>query len=119
MKVLTRCALIAGIFMVTMTSALAQWPLGREASQQPSKTGEAGATITITGRYQVFVSPNVKGNTFMIDTETGRVWIMKKDHTTGEFSFQRIPVEQVDGQQSGGSAPDKTKESQKEPATQK
>jgi hypothetical protein len=119
MRVSTRSALILGVFIVTMTSANAQWPLGRETSQQPSKIGEADATITITGRFQVFVSPNLKGNTFMIDTETGRIWIMKKDHASGEFSFQRIPVEQVDGQQSGGSVPEKTKEVQKEPTKQK
>lgn len=116
MRVLKLCALILAFFVATMTSALAQWPLGREVSQQPFKAGEPGATITITGRYQVFVSPNVKGHTFMIDTETGRVWVMKKDHTSGEFSFQRVPVDQVDGQQSGRSVPEKTKESQKEPA---
>jgi hypothetical protein len=119
MRVSTRCALILCVFMVTLTSASAQWPLGRETSQQPSKIGQADATITITGRFQVFVSPNVKDNTFMIDTETGRVWIMKKDHTSGEFSFQRIPVAQVDGQQPGSSVPEKTKEGQKEPAKQK
>lgn len=35
----------------------------------------------------------------MVDTETGRIWIMKKDHSTGEFSLHRVPVEDIDSQQ--------------------
>ena len=116
MRVFTRCVLVLGFIVVTMTSAHAQWPLGREGSQQASKLGEPGATITVTGRYQIFVSPNVKGHTFMIDTDTGRIWIMKKDHATGEFSLLRIPVDQVEGPQSGVSSQEKPKEAQKEPA---
>jgi hypothetical protein len=76
----------------------AQLPLGRDSStvlkQEPS------GTVTVTGRFQIFVSPHVKGHTFMVDTETGRIWIMKKDGTSGDFSMERIAVEQVDSQMS-------------------
>jgi hypothetical protein len=78
--------------------AHAQWPLGREATQGSVKSGEPSGGITLTGRYQVFVSPNVKGHTFMLDTESGKVWIMKKDSASGDYSLQRIPVENVDDQ---------------------
>ncbi len=93
---------------VTAGAAQAQWPLGRDA-QQGLKLGEPGATITVTGRYQIFVSPNVKGHTFMLDTETGKVWIMKKDNTSGDFSFQRVPVEQIDSPQTGAAIQGKSK----------
>ncbi len=119
MRVFARCALIMGFLVVTITCAQAQWPWGRDMSQQIPKVGEPGATITVTGRYQIFVSPNVKGHTFMIDTDTGRVWIMKKDYATGEFSLQRIPVDQIEGPQQSISGQEKPKEGQKEPAKQK
>jgi len=90
-------------------SAAAQWPLGRDAPPMPTKEQGANVLVSGAGRFQIFVSPNIKGHSFMLDTDTGRVWIMKKDATTGEFSLQRINVEQVDGQKAGRSGADKTK----------
>jgi hypothetical protein len=90
-----------------------QWPLGRDASQAP-KSGETFQSLMVTGRYQMFVSPHIKGHTFMIDTDTGRVWIMKKDNTTGDFSLQRIPVEEAQGQQPEKHTPKKTSPPAKE-----
>ncbi len=104
--------------LVTVGATEAQWPLGRDA-QQGIKLGEPGATITVTGRFQIFVSPNVKSHTFMLDTDTGKVWIMKKDSTTGDFSLQRIPVEQIDSQQTGSGVQDKSKPGEKESPKQK
>jgi hypothetical protein len=104
--------------LVTVGAAEAQWPLGRD-TQQGLKLGEPGATITVTGRYQIFVSPNVKGHTFMLDTETGKVWIMKKDSMSGDFSFQRIPVQQIDSPHTGTAAQGKSKTGEKEPPKQK
>jgi hypothetical protein len=75
--------------------AEAQWPLGKELTGQETK-GESLPNVTGTGRFQIFVSPQAKGYTFMLDTDTGRVWIMKKDHTSGEFSLHRVQVEQID-----------------------
>ncbi len=106
------CLIIAGL-------AQAQWPLGRDATPPVLKSGERGDTITLTGRFQVFVSPNVKGHTFMLDTDTGRIWIMKKDSTTGDFSFQRIPVDQIDSQPPGTSVQDKSKPGEKETSKHK
>ena len=71
-----------------------QWPLGKESVQPQTKQVETGVSVTGSGRHQIFVSPNVKGHTFMIDTDTGRIWIFKKDNTSGDFSLQRVPVEQ-------------------------
>ena len=107
---------IAGL--ITVGAAEAQWPLGRD-TQQGLKQGEPGATITVTGRYQIFVSPNIKSHTFMLDTETGKVWIMKKDSTSGDFSFQRITVEQIDSPQTGTAVQGKSKTGEEESSKQK
>jgi hypothetical protein len=104
--------------LITAGAAEAQWPLGRDA-QQGLKLGEPGGAVTVTGRYQIFVSPNVKGHTFMLDTDTGKVWIMKKDNTSGDFSFQRIPVDQIDSPQTGTAAQGKSKTGEKENPKQK
>lgn len=98
---------------------MAQWPLGRDGAIKLPKDHESEGPVTVTGRYQVFVSPNVKGHTFMIDTETGRVWIMKKDHASGEFSLQRIPVDQVDRDADRKSDPSDPKADKKDTASQK
>ncbi|MCX5872197.1 MAG: hypothetical protein NTY51_03040 [Deltaproteobacteria bacterium] len=85
---------------------LAQWPLGKELPPGSTKTGESGGYLTGSGRFQVFVSPNIKGHTFMLDSETGRVWIFKKDNASGDISIQRIPVDQLnDGQVQGTTRP--------------
>jgi len=89
------------VFLSVAAPAQAQWPLGREMPQVGAKSEEHGTNVTGTGRFQIFVSPQAKGYTFMLDTDTGRIWIMKKDSTSGEFSMQRIQVQQVDGSQTG------------------
>ncbi|MCA1959830.1 MAG: hypothetical protein LDL33_03460 [Desulfomonile sp.] len=76
--------------------AEAQWPLGKDVTQLAEKAA-AQPNITITGRFQIFVSPHIKGSTFMIDTDTGKIWIILKDHSSGDFLLKRVPVEEVDG----------------------
>ncbi len=71
-----------------------QWPLMREG--QELRSSESGQNLTASGKFQIFTSPQAKGSTFMIDSETGRIWIMIKDSSSGEFSLQRIPVEEID-----------------------
>jgi hypothetical protein len=84
------------VSLMGMSHAHAQWPLGEGLSKM-QKELQPSPNLTTSGRFQVFTSPNIKGHTFMLDTDTGRVWTMKKDSTSGEFSLQRISVEQVDG----------------------
>lgn len=95
--------LLVSVALCLLTTGFAesQWPLGRDIAQGVAKSSEPGPAITVSGRFQMFTSPHLKGHTFMIDTETGRVWIMKKDHLTGDFSMQRISVEQVDSPRQG------------------
>ena len=83
-------------------AAYGQWPLGKDLSAGTVKSGEAFGYLIGSGRFQVFVSPNVKGHTFMLDTETGRIWIFKKDTTSGDLSLQRIPVDQLNEIQTPG-----------------
>jgi len=88
--------LCVAVFMSSIWDVVqAQWPLGREDGHA-AKSAEARESIMVSGRHQVFISPHAKGHTFMIDTDTGKVWVLKKDGASGEFSFQRIPVDQVD-----------------------
>jgi hypothetical protein len=94
MKTAISLFVLVGLCLGTALSAEGQWPLGKELAQTAVKAGESSSSITVTGRYQVFVSPNAKGHTFMIDTDTGRLWIMKKDAVSGNFSMHRIPVEE-------------------------
>jgi hypothetical protein len=96
MKTAMSFFVLVALCLGTALSAEGQWPLGKELAQTAVKAGESSSGITLTGRYQVFVSPNAKGHTFMIDTDTGRLWIMKKDAMSADFSMHRIPVEEVD-----------------------
>jgi hypothetical protein len=89
-----RWCILAGLWHLC-TPAWAQWPLGKD-SPDSVKSGEDGRALTSGGKFQVFTTPQSRGTTFMLDTDTGRMWIMKKDHASGDFSLRRIPVETVD-----------------------
>lgn len=91
--------IVLGAIAVALIPQIAapQWPLGRDEGIA-AKAGETRDIIMVSGRYQVFVSPHAKGHTFMIDTDTGRVWVLKKDSASGDFSFHRVSVEQVDAE---------------------
>ncbi len=89
------------VSLITMTclgmagSALAEWPFGTEQPKKVEKP-QPWPAVTMSGRFQIFISPHLKGYTFMIDTDTGRVWEMKKDPSTGNFHLSRVLVEEVD-----------------------
>jgi hypothetical protein len=118
MRVVTYLAIISTLLTGVMVPAHAQWPLGREGLQE-SKSSEGPPYLTGTGRFQIFVSPQAKGYTFMIDTDTGKIWIMKKDHTSGEFSMQRIPVDQIDPKESAKPQSEAKKSTDKETSGKK
>lgn len=119
MNGIMRLILVPAVSLVLAATAQAQWPLGKELSPQEGKSTEASPYVTATGRYQIFVSPQAKGFTFMLDTDSGRVWIMKKDSTSGDFSLQRVPVEQVDTQPTGKSETKQSKTGDKQSTIQK
>ena len=97
---ITMRVIVILIFILSLADlAPAQWPLGK--MPPPTVQAKPGPNLTVTGRLQVFISPNIKDQTFMLDTDTGRVWIMKKDHSTGDFSWKRIRVEEVDDKEKG------------------
>jgi len=83
------------------------------------KDAERFPYVTATGRYQIFVSPHVKKHTFMLDTETGRVWIMKKDHASGDFSWKRVPVDEVDDKEKGKKTSGDAESGGKKPSARK
>ena len=84
------------IMIFSCMESCAQWPLGKDITPGTQKPGESGGYLTGSGKFQVFVSPNIKGHTFMLDAETGRIWIFKKDGASGEISLQKIPVDKLD-----------------------
>jgi hypothetical protein len=102
MRVIAHSILIFTLWAVIVSPAFGQWPLGGQSLPAAQSCGTS-PYVTGTGRFQVFVSPQTKDHTFMIDTDTGRVWILKQDHANGEFSLRRIPVEQVDSKKPGKS----------------
>ncbi|MFH0957788.1 MAG: hypothetical protein V1897_03710, partial [Pseudomonadota bacterium] len=96
-------SLIIVLFVVIIFSCVetfAQWPLGKDTTSGSTKQQESAGYLTGSGRFQIFVSSNIKGHTFMLDAETGRIWIFKKDNTSGEMSLQRIPVDQLNESES-------------------
>ncbi|MBI5569804.1 MAG: hypothetical protein HY914_07665 [Desulfomonile tiedjei] len=119
MKAFIVLIVCAGLLFGAAQICHAQWPIGKDLAQGLGKPVEPGPTITFTGRFQMLTSPNVKGQTFMLDTDTGRVWILKKDHTTGDFSLQRIPVDEVDAQKSGVPPGASRTGEQKKPSSEK
>jgi len=88
------------LIMFLDLAAFAQWPLGKDISPGSVKSGDPSGYLTGSGRFQIFVSPNIKGHTFMIDTESGRIWIFKKDNASGDISLQRTPVDQLNDMES-------------------
>ena len=119
MKAFIVLIVCAGLLFGAGQVCHAQWPIGKDLAQGLGKAVEPGPTITVTGRFQMLTSPSAKGQTFMLDTDTGRVWILKKDHTTGEFSLQRIPVDEVDARKPGASSGESRTGEQKKPPSEK
>jgi hypothetical protein len=115
MKMGLQACLIVAFCLGTAMSADSQWPLGKELAQTPPRAADSASGITLTGRYQMFVSPNAKGHTFMIDTDTGRLWVMRKDPASGDYSLHRIPVEQVDEHKQGTAPKDPPKSEKPKP----
>jgi hypothetical protein len=40
-------------------------------AQQPARPAVASHSL---GRYQIVINPEVRADTFLLDTETGRIW---------------------------------------------
>lgn len=108
MNLAKTAAVISFALLMWVTSAQAQLPFGPDLLKQQLKQ-EPGLRITGLGRFQIFVSPSIKDHTFMIDTDTGKIWIFDKDHATGKYSLERVPVEQVDAGPNNGQNSEKKK----------
>ncbi len=51
-------------------AALVRWALDREAAG----VGNHAVQDAHPSRFQIFINPGVRADTFLLDTETGRVW---------------------------------------------
>jgi hypothetical protein len=48
------------------------------------------------GRYQIFFSPHVRADTFLVDTQTGKVWqVVKYSDLEGDPNIW-VPMDRVD-----------------------
>jgi hypothetical protein len=89
---LFRVALSVLVFQAMSGLAIAQMPFG--AAPGPTEVS-LGKGVPTTGRFQVFVSPNIEGKTFMIDSDTGRIWLVKKNHATGDLFLEMLKVQGI------------------------
>lgn len=61
--------------LVIVTALLASFLMGQATPKaRPVEAGSANAA-PVPGRYQIFTNPNVRADTFLLDTETGRIWV--------------------------------------------
>jgi hypothetical protein len=70
-----RTVLIIGTFWIAANTPI----LAQESSNGPldlPKSDRQATTSSQQGRYQIIISPHAARDTFLLDTETGRVWQM-------------------------------------------
>ena len=46
------------------------------AQSRPVRPAQS-SSVSEVGRYQIFFNPNVRADTFLVDTETGKIWRMQ------------------------------------------
>lgn len=69
------------LFLVLLTAAVS---LAQESRiQHPSKTD----TSTTAPRFQLFVNPEVRADTLLLDTYTGKIWRMTKMNEDGVHAW--------------------------------
>lgn len=67
---------------------------GLGCNQQPQVTPVSAAAPARPQRYQVFFSPHVRADTFLVDTQKGRVWVLTKftDIPNEPSAFDEVDV---------------------------
>jgi hypothetical protein len=72
------------------------------ASPQPAQPsqGTAHNEVGQSGRYQLVFDPHTGTNTYLVDTQKGRVWLLTKftDMYTQPTAFNEVDVIDQDGQ---------------------
>ena len=70
-----KCILVVALLVIATQQTIA-------ADQPPP---DQSPPTTLTGRYQIVFSPHMRADTFLLDTETGRVWsVVKFSELNGE-----------------------------------
>jgi hypothetical protein len=65
----------------------------------PTTVKQAGANASQVGRYQIVSNPNVRADTFLLDTQTGNTWTpVEITNVKGQPTIWRFK-ERVDNQQ--------------------
>lgn len=76
MKPIVHVAALTGIILISATAANG-WTLFTTDSPQPPPAPAVQPPPTPPseiGRYQIIFSPHVERDTFMLDTQTGKIW---------------------------------------------
>jgi hypothetical protein len=104
-KIWFNIVLCLGACFIFSHGAMAQMPFG--AAPGPTELS-LGKGVPTTGRFQVFVSPNIEGKTFMIDSDTGRIWMVKKNHATGDLYLDMLSVRGIHENEKGADKADES-----------
>jgi hypothetical protein len=70
--------ILAGVMLVTAA-----------ATAQPAQPGQ-------NGRYVILFSPHVRADTFLLDTQTGRVWVQSQYSDLNQSPTAWSPMERLD-----------------------
>jgi hypothetical protein len=54
------------------------------------------AEASSSGRYQIVLSPHLRADTFLLDTKTGRVWVMAKFSDVNGEPTAWEPIDRLD-----------------------
>ena len=48
------------------------------------------ATQVNDGRYVIYQHPTFRGDQYLLDTRTGKIWIPNRNHRSGSFPAERM-----------------------------
>jgi hypothetical protein len=73
---------------VVCTATLIVIGVALARAQQPARPAVASQSF---GRYQIVINPQVRADTFLLDTETGRIWMPTQyTDTVGEPTVWKV-----------------------------
>jgi hypothetical protein len=74
---LLKWAVVAVVLQLATTILMAQvtTPSKLQPNPKPSLPTQTAVPASPVGRYQIIFNPNVRADTFLLDTQTGQTWI--------------------------------------------
>ena len=88
---MTRCIAFAGLGIALLLAAC------DKNQVTPTNTAKGlPVSISPTGRYQIIVSPGSRADTFLIDTQKGKVWAMTQITDVADKPSLWMPMTVID-----------------------